>query len=435
MPATTDTTSACSSTNPHGHRPLTAAHVRAKRRAEAARERGGLPAGESPWALIGALKAYGGRDGWTDPLVRTLELLIAPIPDAHWRAGRPVNWRPVKTLSAERGLSPRAFRNHVNRLMELGAVAYNDSPNCHRYRKPGAGDEDVYGIDLAPCILLLEEARVRAAELRAERNAIDRLRHRASALRRQIRGALSDPSSRGALGERAPDIEGDLQAIDPGRLDRLARAVLESLVERLGALLTLCEQLIEAAASAVDEVVDKSLNSFARDTNSFRQGGSQVPTLTTLQPDSVPPNSCSPSGPDQNDRSSSPSTAQLVEALPPPIARILPRAKRIEGTIGIADIVAACRAYRPRLGISLQAWRDAEAMIGPALSAVVFVITAARNDPTWPEDRRVHTPGGFFRSLSRLAAGGRADLAASIHGIVERNLAPRRDGTTARGCW
>ena len=426
MPATTDETPARSSTNPHGHRPLTAAHVRARRRAEAARERGGLPVGESPYALIGALKAYGGRDGWTDPLVRTLELLVAPIPDAHWRAGRPVNWRPVKTLSAERGLSPRAFRNHVNRLMELGAVAYNDSPNCHRYRKPGDGDEDVYGIDLAPCILLIEEARVRAAELRAERNAIDRLRHRASALRRQIRAALLDPASRGALGARATAIEGDLQAIDPGRLDRLARAVLEVLIERLGALLSRCEQLIEAAATAVDDVVDKSLNSLVRDTNSFRQGRSPVPTLTTLQPDCVPPNSCSPSDTAQNDESRSPSTAQLVEALPPPIARILPRDKRIAGTVGIADIIAACRAYRPRLGISVQAWRDAEAMIGPTLSAVVFVITAARSDPTWPEERRVHTPGGFFRSLSRLAASGRADLAASIHGIVERNLAPRR---------
>ena len=79
-----------------------------------------------------------------------------------------------------------------------------------------------------------------------------------------------------------------------------------------------------------------------------------------------------------------------------------------------------------------EAWRDAEAMIGPVLSAVVFVITATRSDPTWPEERRVHTPGGFFRSLTRLAAGGRADLAASIHGIVERNLDPRRHQDSPR---
>ena len=69
--------------------------------------------------------------------MRTLELLIAPIPDAHWRRGRgAVNWRPVKTLATERGLSPRAIRNHVNRLMHLGAVSFNDAPNCHRYRSP-----------------------------------------------------------------------------------------------------------------------------------------------------------------------------------------------------------------------------------------------------------------------------------------------------------
>ena len=439
MDSTTTRTHSARSNNPLGTRPLTDAHVRARRRADEARARGGLPPGRSPYALLASLKELGGRDGWTDAHVRTLELLMQPIPDADWRRGCPVNWRPVKALASERGVTPRAFRAQVNRLMELGAVSFNDSPNYHRYRKPGEGDapDDVYGIDLAPCILLAEEARARAAQVRAERTALDRLRHRASALRRQIRAALLDPASRDALGERAGAIEGDLAAVDPGRLDRLARAVLEALVERLHALLALCERLIEAAAQRVEElvegVVDKPLKPRVSDNNSFRQGGSALPALTTLQPNLVPPYSCSPTGHGPNEDRNLPSVAQLVEALPHPLARILPTNKRVAGSVGLEDLVAACRAYRPRLGISRGAWLDAERMIGAVHCAIVLVITAARSAEDWPEERRVRNPGGFFRELSRRAAGGRADLLGSVHGIVARNLAPRRGGNSGRG--
>ena len=429
MDSTTTRTAGSRSTNPLGTRPLTDAHVRARRRADEARERGGLPQGQSPYRLLRSLKELRGRDGWTDALVRTLELLMEPVPDADWRCARPVNWRPVKDLADERGLTPRAFRAQVNRLMELGAVSFNDSPNYHRYRKPGDGDtpDDVYGIDLAPCILLADEAKARAAEVRAERNALDRLRHRASALRRQIRGALLDPGSRGALGERAQAIEGDLDAIDPGRLDRLARAVLESLVERLRALLGLCEQIIEAATARVEESVDKSLKPLSSDNDSFRQGGNSVPALSTHTTSSVPPYSCSPSGHDHNLRSDpvSATAAQLVEALPPPLARLLPSDKRIAGTVELEDLMAACRLYRPKLEISRHAWDEAQRLIGATRSAIVLVITAARSAESWPEERRVHNPGGFFRALCRLVHAGEADLRASIHGIVAYHLAPR----------
>ena len=137
-------------------------------------------------------------------------------------------------------------------------------------------------------------------------------------------------------------------------------------------------------------------------------------------------------GHDQNEGRDTPSVAQLVEALPAPLARILPPDKRIEGTVGIGDLVAAARMFRGRLGISPQAWSEAERVIGAARAAVVLVITAARSDDDWPEERRVYNPGGFFRALSRRVAGGNADLRGSVHGIVARNLAPRRTGDFGR---
>ena len=210
--------------------------------------------------------------------------------------------------------------------MALGAVAFHDAPNCHRYRTPTdeGGEGDVFGIDLAPCILLAEEAAAEAAALRSELNALTRLRHRASALRSRIRTFLRDPASRDTLGDDASDLEQDLAALDPGRLDRLARAMLAALVERFAALLARCRALFEAATGDGERAVENPSAPVPHDRESFRQGGSALPPMTTLQPSSVPLDSCSPTDHDLNHDRSSPSVAQLVEALPSTLARILP---------------------------------------------------------------------------------------------------------------
>lgn len=427
MEPTTPRSPGSRSNNPSGRRPETDAHRRAMARAETARRRGGLPAGANPWALLDTLDELCGHSEWNPDLVRTLRHLMRPVPLKDWHAGRPVNFRPVQALAGELGITPRAFRYRVNRLMDLGAVAFHDAPNCHRYRTPTdeGGEGDVFGIDLAPCILLADEARAEASVVRAERNALRRLRHRASALRSRIRTFLRDPASRDTLGDDAGVLDADLAAADPGRLDRLVRAVLEALVERFATLLARCRALLEAATGDGEDAVENRSASVSHDRESFRHSGSALPPLTTLQPSSVPPDSCSPLGHDLNHDLVSPSVAQLVEALPSPLARMLPADKRIEGSVGIEDLVAAARVFRPRLGISAQAWAEAERMIGAVRSTVVLVIAAARSADDWPEERRVYNPGGFFRALARRVAGGHADLRGSIHGIVARNLAPR----------
>ena len=122
--------------------------------------------------------------------------------------------------------------------------------------------------------------------------------------------------------DRVGAIEGDLTTADPGRLDCLARAVFEALVERL----------IEAATARVEEAGDKPLKPQGSDNDSFRQCGSVHPALT-LQPTSVPPYSCSPPGNGHNIRLDSVQTtaAQLVEALPRPLAQILPAEQTHQG--------------------------------------------------------------------------------------------------------
>lgn len=434
MDATRTHTTSSRSTNPTGKRRDTDVFRRALERAEAAREAGGLPQGVSPYALLDTLDGLCRHTEWTTDLVRTLKLLMRPIPLRDWHRGKPVNYRPVTDLATELGISTRGFRYRVNRLMELGAVAFRDAPNYHRYRTPtdAGGEGDTFGIDLAPCILLHDEAKASLAELHAEHNAHKRLRHRVSALRSQVRALLLDPRNRETLGDDVRPLDADLEALDPGRLDRLAGAVLEALTDRFTALLTRCRALLEAVTVAVERAVETPLTEGLQDNDSFRQSGTRFPPVSTHTTDPVPPYSCSPSDIDHNHRTDAvqASSAQLVEALPRALARLLPVDKRIAGTVDIQDLIAACRLYRPRLDISRHAWDEAQRLIGPVRSAMVLVITAARSAETWPEERRVHSPGGFFRALSRLVHAGEADLRGSIHGIVAHHLGPRFDRQT-----
>ena len=426
MASTTDTTSS-RSTNPSGLRRQTDTLERAKHRAETAREQGGLPDGVSPYMLLRPLKSLCKHTEWTTDLVRTLERLMEPIPIADWRRARPVNWEPVNKLAEALGISPRGFQYRVNRLMELGALSFRDSGNCHRYPAADGDSDDVYGIDLAPCILLADEARALDARLKAERSLRARLRRRASALRSQLRAYLRDPAHRDTLADNAPALDADLDALDPGRFDRLARAALQGLIKRFTALLARCRALLDAATPPPEDPVDNAGEAPPRDNDFFRCVSTPVHSVTTIQTNSVLSDSCSPTDHDLNN---DPSLAQLVEALPPDLAKLLPAEKRINGTVEFQDVFRLCQAVRPRLGIAPDAWSEAYRLIGDFRRTTVLVITAARYAKTWPEERRVRDPGAFFRALSRIAAGGNADLRASIHGIVAYHLAPRASRDT-----
>ena len=418
----------------NGLRPLTAHHLRARQRAESARANGGLAEGRNPWELLSHLDALCGHSPWTPALVRTLRLLMAPIPATDWHAGRPVNYRPVKDLAAELGLSPRALRYQVNRLMELGALDFQDSTNCRRYREPGRPEAPsiAYGFDLAPSILLLDEARERAEALRAERAALQRLRGQAGALRRRLRTLLLDPGHRASLGRLTAALEREFVSLCAQRLDRLVRELLEALVAHLAALLARCERaLVDALAcespASEAQAVDNPLISQASVSKNFRPAKRSLPTITTYTNSPVPTSGCSRPDQGQNQgKSRQPSLAQLLIALPEELTRELPSYKLVRGQVDRQDLLEACRALRPRLGISPHAWQEAERLIGEIRSVVVLIITAARSADDWPPDRRVRNPGGFFRALARRAHAGEADLGASIHGIVAHRVAAAR---------
>ena len=420
--------------NPSGGRRQSVHHDRARERAERALTLGGLPEGTNPYALLPVLHDLCVHTGWTPALVRTLELLMRPIPRTDWYAGRPVNYRPVKDLAEDLGITPRALRYQVDRLLALGALNYEDSSNFARYRAPGDTQTPThaYGYDLSPCILLFQEAPELLARFRAERAALRGLRAHVNALRRRVRTLLLDPDNRLALGRHASRVESDFAPLAAERPDRLVRQALESLVARLSGLLERCYDHLKAHFSQPtvldEEAVDKALNSHDCVNKNFRPDGNTLPPFHTDTNSPVPTSGCSRTdqGPNQGNPRA-PNFAQLVAAMPDSVAHELPREQLLEpATITPDDLLAACAAVRSRLGISPHAWKEAETLIGRRRRATVLIVTASRSAEDWPRERAVQNPGGFFRALSRLVHQGQADLGASIHGIVAHRVAAAR---------
>ena len=420
--------------NPSGGRRQSIRHTRARDRADRARAQGGLHGGANPYALLPVLHDLCGHTDWTPALVRTLELLMRPIPRTDWYAGCPVNYRPVKDLAEDLGITPRALRYQVDRLLALGALNYEDSSNFARYRAPGDPDTPTraYGYDLSPCILLFQEAPELLARFRAERQALRGLRAHVKALRRRVRTLLLDPDNRRALGAHASRVERDFAPLATDRPDRLVHEALEALVERLSGLLERCYGYLRTQFSQLatpnEQAVDKALNSHDTVNESFRPNRNMLPPLHTDTNSPVSTSGCS--RPDQglnkgNPRA--PTLAQLLAAMPDSVAHELPRAKILEPeSVTPDEFLAACAAVRSRLGISPHAWKEAKSLIGRRRRATVLIVTASRSAEDWPSDRAVQNPGGFFRALSRLVHQGQADLGASIHGIVAHRIAGAR---------
>src|SRR5256885_13566464 len=80
------------------------------------------------------------------------------------------------------GLSETQVKDINRRLIELGLVTMKDSPNGKRYgkRDPKGLITEAYGFDLAPIAARHAEFVRLAAEGRAERAAMGRLRRRAT---------------------------------------------------------------------------------------------------------------------------------------------------------------------------------------------------------------------------------------------------------------
>src|SRR5262249_19729665 len=177
----------------------------------------GLPnAVTVPGQLLAALKAAAPRLGLSTRLVHTVDWLFKFTQPQDWdRGARPIVW-PSGLLQQEAlGLSETQTKRLNRCLIEVGLVTMKDSPNGKRYgkRDPKGRIVEAYGFDLSPLAARHGEFVRLAEEGRAEREAMGRLRRRATIARKGIVQILETVRDYDLSGEDWATLESDAQII------------------------------------------------------------------------------------------------------------------------------------------------------------------------------------------------------------------------------
>src|ERR1700677_4330309 len=188
---------------PTGFRRLTPSLLQVDRAAHAF---DGLPEGVTvPGQVLAALKAAAPRLGLAPRLVHAIDWLSKfTQPQDGGRGERPIVWPSASMQQEALSLSPSQVKATNRALIEAGLITMKDSPNGKRYGKrahPKGAIVEAYGFDLSPLASRYAEFMRLAAEAKAERTAMGRLRRRATIARNGIAQILETVAEYGFTGE------------------------------------------------------------------------------------------------------------------------------------------------------------------------------------------------------------------------------------------
>src|SRR6516164_1571538 len=203
-----------SADSPTGFRRLTPGLLKVDRAAESFT---GLPAGVTVHGqLLAAFKAAAPRLGLPTRVVHAVDWLFKFTQPQDWEQGRrPIVWPSALLEQEALGLSETQGKRLNRYLIEAGLVTMRDSPNGKRYgKRDGKGRiVEAYGFDLSPLAARYAEFVRVAEEGRAEREAMGRLRRRATIARKGIVQILETARDYDLSGADWTTLESDAQAI------------------------------------------------------------------------------------------------------------------------------------------------------------------------------------------------------------------------------
>jgi replication initiation protein RepC len=395
----------------------------------------GLPdAVTSPGQLLATLKAAAPRLGISPRLVHAVDWLFRFTQPQDWEEGsRPIVWPSASMQEEALGLSATQVKDTNRRLIELGLVTMKDSPNGKRYgrRHEKTGHIiEAYGFDLSPVAARHAEFLRLAAEGRAERAAMGRLRRRATIARKAITQILETVQEYGFA-----DAEWITLAHETAALTRALKVVehpdeMESGVKSLEGRQIAARERLESLLGLVDSDPKQPENRphqynykpsldpdqdtviAAKDCNGEGEGaGSQSPAL--VQP-------------------KRPEKGMLHGIRPDELPRLTPRLKpylRLPNPTW-PDIVDAADWLRHDLGVSKSLWGDACLAMGRELAAVALAIVSTKEVAHFQT-----TPGGYFHGMVAKARTGELHLERTVW-AMRRASAPEhgrgRGGTSHR---
>ena len=426
-----------------GFRRLTPGLLQADRTAEGFC---GLPEGVTvPGQLLAALKAAAPRLGLAPRLVHAIDWLFRFTQPQDWgRGGRPIVWPSASMQEEALGLSATQAKALNRALIEAGLITMRDSPNGKRYGRRDGQKRivEAYGFDLAPIAARHAEFVRLAAEARAEREALRRLRRRATIARNGIAQILETAAEYGFAGEEwsrlrrgVQDLTRALRTVE--RPDEVALGV-DSLERRQRLARERLENLLSEVTAGPSRGVDSGPLGAENRPHQYTYKSSPDPeqdtviafeesSRTGVEPVSVPDTPVRPGAPQDAGTGRPVRTDQgtVLRLNPDELAQLAPRLRPYLRTSAPSwrDIVDAADWLRHDLGVSKSLWGEACLAMGREAAAIALAIVSAK-----PTEHFRSTPGGYFHGMVAKAKAGELHLGRTVWALrTAAQPKPRRE--------
>ncbi|MBV8088958.1 MAG: replication protein C, partial [Alphaproteobacteria bacterium] len=396
--------------SPTGFRRLTPGLLKVDRTAEGFT---GLPERVTGYGqLLAAFKAAAPRLGLPTRVAHAVDWLFKFTQPQDWEPGtRPIVWPSASLEQEALGLSETQEKRLNRCLIEAGLVTMKDSPNGKRYgRRDGKGRiVEAYGFDLSPLAARHAEFVRVAEEGRAEREAMGRLRRRATIARKGIVQILETARDYDLSGADWTTLESDAQAIVRAlkrveRPDEMAAGVA-GLEQRQRAARARLERLLEDVKKTPSEVQNER--------HQYTYNRSPYPQTDTVMASKTCSERAEPPVPQPAaaEFQKKPDKGMVHGIRPDELVRLAPRLKpylrRPNATW--PEIIDAADWLRHDLDVSKPLWGDACLTMGRDLAAVALAIVSTKD----PEHFRT-TPGGYFHGMVQKAKAGELHLERTV---------------------
>lgn len=327
------------------------------------------------------------------------------------------------------GLSESQAKRLNRCLIEAGLVTMKDSPNGKRYGTRDAKGRivEAYGFDLAPIAARHAEFVQLAEEGRAEREAMGRLRRRATIARKGIVQILETARDYGLQDEEWAALERDARAIAQ-ELKRVEQpdemeGGVASLEQRQRKAREHLEMLLRGVKKNPSQP-ENAPHQYTYKPNPYPQQDTVITSKTSSEVQQAPvPLSAAPEAPNRPEKG-------MVHGIhPEELVKLAPRLKSYlrRPNPTWSEIIDAADWLRHDLDVSKPLWGEACLTMGRDLAAVALAIVSTKD----PEHFRT-TPGGYFHGMVQKAKAGELHLERTVW-AMRRATQPNSRPRTGRG--
>ncbi|MGL4441819.1 MAG: plasmid replication protein RepC [Bosea sp. (in: a-proteobacteria)] len=338
------------------------------------------------------------------------------------------------------GMAPATLWRHLTGLVQAGLIIRRDSPNGKRYaRKDASGQarfSDAFGFDLTPLVTRAPEFESLAEEARAAQKKRYLTKERISLLRRDVSKSVALGLDEALAGDWESYRQRAMALMMPLRSIRNDRD-LEILAADLA---TLSQDVTKTLESCVN-VQDSMCNDHQGEQH---QSNSNTNSDSDLEPASEKEGPKVEAGVE-----ASASTASEPEVKTYPLGLVVEACPDVReyapgGQVKTwSEFLAAAGAVRPMIGISPDAWREAQDVLGK-LEAHVVVATILQRSIHSSEAETVPGPapgstvvvvngspaiqsaGGYLRALTEKATAGEFAVGPVLMALIGQRLKRKR---------